>query len=51
MACRELWALMRSGGDWRIARYMRQEVQPDRQAADKESARGALASRADLTAA
>ena len=28
MACRELWVLTRSGGDWKIAQYMHQEVQP-----------------------
>jgi hypothetical protein len=51
MARRELWVLGRSSGDWKIARYMMQEVQPGRRAADKGSVRGALASRADLTAA
>ena len=29
MACRELWVLTRSGGDWKIAQYMHQEVQPE----------------------
>jgi len=28
MACRELWVLTRSGGDWKIAQYMHQEVRP-----------------------
>lgn len=27
-ACRELWVLTRSDGDWKIAQYMHQEVQP-----------------------
>lgn len=29
MSCRELWVLTRSGGDWKIAQYMHQEVQPE----------------------
>jgi uncharacterized protein (TIGR02246 family) len=26
VSCRELWVLTRSGGDWKIAQYMHQEV-------------------------
>ena len=28
-SCRELWVLTRSGGDWKIAQYMHQELQPE----------------------